>query len=115
MNDHLETEFCVALITAPSEEAARFITAELLAKKLAACVNLVSSVRSLYRWKGEICDDQEILMIVKCRKDSFEDRLVPAVKKIHPYKVPEIIALPIVKGAVDYLNWMVEVTADQDV
>ena len=114
MNGQIETEFCVVLLTAPSEEAARTISSELLAQNLAACVNLVPSVRSLYRWKGEICDDQEVLMIVKCRSESFIEKLVPAVKKIHPYEVPEIIALPVIQGAQDYLSWMGEVTSCQD-
>ena len=114
MSDKPETEFCVAMITAPSEEAARTISADLLGKKLAACVNLIPSVRSFYNWKGEICDDQEVLMIVKCRSDIFNERLVPAVKKIHPYEVPEIISLPVIKGSQEYLNWMGEVTAVSD-
>ena len=114
MSNQPESKFCVVLVTAPSEEAARNLSADLLEKKLAACVNLIPSVRSLYHWKGEICDDQEVLMIVKCRSESFIEKLVPAVKKIHPYEVPEIIALPVIQGAQDYLSWMGEVTSCQD-
>jgi periplasmic divalent cation tolerance protein len=114
MNDQSEIEFCVVLITAPSEEAARTISADLLAKKLAACVNLIPSVRSLYHWEGKICDDQEVLMIVKCRSETFTEKLIPAVKRIHPYEVPEIIALPVVRGAQEYLNWMGEMTEGKE-
>lgn len=114
MSDNPETEFCLVLVTAPSEEVARKIASNLLAKKLAACVNLVPPVSSLYHWKGEIVEDQETLMIVKCRSELFEGEVVAAVKQIHPYEVPEIIALPVVKGAPDYLDWMRGVTAGRD-
>jgi periplasmic divalent cation tolerance protein len=114
MTDQSKTEFCVVLITAPSEEVARKIASDLLAKKLAACVNLVPTVSSLYHWKGEIVEDQETLMIVKCRSELFEGEVVAAVRQSHPYEVPEIIALPVVQGAPDYLAWMREVTAGRD-
>ena len=103
-------QFILVMITAPSEDTAREIAHVLLEKKLAACVNLVPSVSSLYSWGGAVNDDDEILLIVNSRVELFEDRLVPAVQQIHPYEVPEIIAVPILMGSKSYLDWIEEVT-----
>jgi len=96
----------VALITAPSREVGRQIANTLLEKNLAACVNIISPVNSLYIWKGETCDDEEILLIVKSRVELFEKGIIPTVQEIHPYEVPEIIALPILMGEQNYLDWI---------
>ena len=103
-------EYVVVLITAPSKEIGKEIANALLEAKLAACVNIISSISSLYSWDGEICDDEEALLIVKTRAELIENALIPAVEEIHPYKVPEIIALPIVLGARNYLEWIGEMT-----
>ncbi len=100
MPDHL-----VVLITAASEEQARQIAAALLEQKLAACVNLVP-VTSLFRWEGRIQDEREVLLIVKTTAQATRSRLITAVKALHSYSVPEIIGLPIVIGAEDYLRWI---------
>jgi periplasmic divalent cation tolerance protein len=96
----------VVLITAPSPEVATEIAGMLLEKKLAACVNIVPAVSSLYLWQGRPVTDQEILLVVKSRAELFEGELVPAVLAAHPYEVPEIIALPIVMGSKSYLDWI---------
>lgn len=99
-------KYYVVLITTPVDkggEIARFI----VEKKLGACVNIVPEVRSLYWWKGNIEDDRENLLVVKTSADKFP-KLVEEVKKVHPYTVPEIIALPIAEGNGDYLNWIDE-------
>lgn len=96
----------VVLITAPSEEVGRGIAQALLDNKLAACVNIVAPINSLYLWQGDINDDEEVLLIVKSRAELFEQGLIPAVKEVHPYDVPEIIALPILLGDQDYLDWI---------
>jgi periplasmic divalent cation tolerance protein len=106
----MEAHYIVVLITAPSNDVGRKIANALLEQKLAACVNIISPINSLYLWEGKINDDQEALLLVKSRAELFEDRLVPAVKAIHPYKVPEIIALPILIGAKPYLDWIEEET-----
>jgi len=100
-------------MTAPSVEVARQIANLLLEKKLAACVNILPAINSLYTWKGEIQDDTEVLMFAKSRSELFEDRFVPAVQAVHPYDVPEIIALPVVMGLDSYLDWIVEETQPQ--
>ncbi len=102
--------YIVVLITAPSKDVGEKIANYLLEHKLAACVNIVSAVNSLYTWKGEVCNDDEVLLIVKSRSDLFDTEIVPAVKSVHPYDVPEIIALPIVAGFSEYLDWIQDVT-----
>lgn len=99
-------QYLVALITAPSEEVGAQIARSLLEQKLAACVNILGPVRSLYWWEGEIQDDREVLLLVKTRSGLVEGQLIPAVQAIHPYQVPEVIALPIEKGLEAYLNWI---------
>ena len=102
----------VVMITVPEKDIGEKIAKELLDKKLAACVNLIPSIRSIYIWEGEVCYDDEVLMIVKSRADLFETQLVPSVQSVHPYDVPEIIALPIQHGARSYLEWINDVILD---
>jgi len=104
------TDPIVVLITAPSKEVGKQIARALLEQELAACVNIISSIDSIYTWEGKICNDEEVLLVVKSRAELFEDQLVPAVQAIHPYQVPEIIALPIKMGAKSYLDWIEAVT-----
>lgn len=99
-------EFIVVLITAPSEAVGTDIARALLERELAACVNIVPAISSLYVWEGELQRDEEVLLIVKTKSTIFEDVLVPVVRSIHPYDVPEIIALPITEGVQDYLDWI---------
>ena len=102
-------EYIVVLITAPNEEEAAKIAKELVAGRLAACVNIVRNLRSLYRWQGRIEDENEVLMVAKTRRALFES-LQQKVKELHSYSVPEIIALPVVAGSEEYLKWLSEET-----
>ena len=99
------TDAIVVLITTPSAEVGSKIASELVEKKLAACVNLASPITSIFRWKGKIEDAQENLLIVKTKASLFAD-LEQAVKISHPYECPEIIAIPVMAGSSDYLNWL---------
>jgi periplasmic divalent cation tolerance protein len=101
----------VVLVTTFSQEVGRQIANILIEKKLAACVNIVSPVNSIYTWEGNVNEDQEALPVIKTRSDLFESRLIPAIRENHPYDVPEIIALPILMGCQGYLNWIEEATA----
>jgi periplasmic divalent cation tolerance protein len=100
----------VVLITVPSKDMGKQIARALLEQKLAACVNIISPLDSMYTWEGKICTDEEVLLVVKSRAELFENQLVPAVQAIHTYQVPEIIALPIKMGAKSYLDWIEAVT-----
>ena len=97
--------FCVVLITAPGLPEARRISRMLVSERLAACVNIVRGIESLFRWKGKVDRAKEFLLIVKTRK-SLVKRLGLAVKKIHSYSVCEVIALPVLAGNRDYLSWI---------
>jgi periplasmic divalent cation tolerance protein len=106
----MEQSFIVVLITVPSRETGQVIANLLLERKLAACVNIISPITSIYTWEGQPHTDEEALLIIKTRLDLFEERLIPAVQAVHPYDVPEIIALPILMGSRKYLEWMDEAT-----
>ena len=97
--------FLVILTTLPSAAGARQISKLLIQKKLAACVNVMGPAQSFFRWKGKIDKAREYLLVIKTRASHF-DRLSAFLKKHHPYSVPEIIALPILKGNLSYLNWI---------
>ncbi|MEK7850734.1 MAG: divalent-cation tolerance protein CutA [Deltaproteobacteria bacterium] len=99
----------VVLITVSSPEEGEKIAKALLEKRVAACVNIIPGIRSIYRWQGKICDDRELLLMAKTTGVLFE-RVEKEVKSLHSYKVPEIIALPIIEGSDDYLSWIDENT-----
>lgn len=103
-------EGIVVFITAPPGEAAERVARKLLDEKLAACVNIVPGLRSLYWWEGKVQDDAEVLLIVKTRRSLFP-ALVDTVRSVHPYTTPEIIALPVVAGFQGYLDWVTASTA----
>lgn len=99
----------VVLITTPSTSDARKIGRVLVRERLAACVNVVPRIESVFSWQGIICQEREALMIVKTTARRFV-KLKKRVKQLHRYTVPEVIALPIVAGATDYLKWVREMT-----
>ena len=103
----MDSIYCTVFVTVADEQQARAVADAVLGKRLAACVNIVPGVRSLYRWKGEIHDDAELLCIMKTRTEHF-DALAAAVRAAHSYEVPEIIALPIMIGNPPYLKWIDE-------
>ncbi len=99
--------YIVVFITVPNENEGKKIANYIVENKLGACVNIVSKINSIYYWQGNIENDEEYLLIIKTRKDKF-DELVKEVKKLHSYTVPEIIAMPILLGSDDYLKWIDE-------
>ncbi len=105
-------EFIVVFVTCGSEEEALKIAHSLVEERVAACVNLISPVRSIYRWEGKIWDEKEWILIIKTQKESFEE-LERKVKSLHSYSVPEIIGLPIVEGSSSYLQWLEEMTEEE--
>ena len=99
----------VVLVTCGSEDEALKIANILVEDHLAACVNLVAPIRSIYRWEGKIWNEKEWLLIIKTQKHRFEE-LEKKVKSLHSYSVPEIIRLSITEGSSVYLNWIRENT-----
>lgn len=108
----MDSEAIVVFITVPSAEAGKTIAKALLENRTAACVNILGPIQSHYWWENEIQEDEEFLLIVKTQAALFESRLIPQVKAVHPYEVPEIIALPITSGSESYLKWIKESTAE---
>jgi periplasmic divalent cation tolerance protein len=106
------SDYLVALTTVAAEEDAVRLARGLLDRRVAACVNIVPGVRSLYRWKGAIEDDREHLLVIKTSADRYP-ALSEAIEEIHPYEVPELLALPIEAGGKRYLSWLASsVSAD---
>jgi len=95
----------VVIITAPDQAQGEKIARTLIGERLAACVNLIPGVKSFYWWQGKMCEEGEFLLLVKTRSGLLE-KLTERVKAIHPYEVPEIIALPIIQGLSEYLDWV---------
>ena len=95
----------VVLSTFPNPDKAAEVARALVDERLAACVNLVPAVRSIYRWQGELCDDTETLAIAKTTRDRAK-ALAARLVALHPYEVPEVIVLPVDGGHPPYLAWV---------
>lgn len=100
----------VALMTAPSMKVATTIARTLLDERLIACANVVPAIRSLYRWKGKVCDEAEVMVVLKLRRTDFA-RVRSRVVALHPYEVPEVIRLDVAAGHRRYLDWISSSTA----
>jgi periplasmic divalent cation tolerance protein len=105
------TDKIVIFSTCETEADAHRIANHLVEQRLAACVNIVSGVASVYRWKDKIETAREFTLIIKSRRD-LVPKIEEAFSKIHPYEVPELIALPIVDGSPVYLNWLDQALGD---
>lgn len=103
------TDGIIILITASSDEEAQKIAKSLVDEHLAACVNIVPRIHSFFFWEGKTQDARETLLICKSRKPLME-KVISRVKSLHSYSVPEVIALPIIAGSSEYLNWVNEGT-----
>lgn len=101
----METDFIVILVTCGSKKEANEIVDTLLKKRLIACGNMISGVGSKFWWNRKINKAKEVLVILKTTRENFK-RIEKDIKRIHSYKVPEIIALPIAAGSKKYLNWL---------
>jgi periplasmic divalent cation tolerance protein len=98
-------EHAIVLSTAGSEDEASRIAEDLVGRRLAACVNVVPGVKSIYRWQGSIHRDAEWLLIVKTRRDRFE-AVRDAIRAIHSYEQPEVVLVDIAEGDPGYLRWI---------
>jgi periplasmic divalent cation tolerance protein len=99
------TDKILVLSTCATEVDAERLARALLDTRLAACVNVVPGVRSFYRWKGKIESELEFMLIIKTSRDLFP-ALRAEIEKLHPYEVPELLALPVLAGAENYLSWL---------
>ena len=99
------TDKIVVLSTCDSEEQAALLARHLVEQRLAACVNILPHVRSIYRWNERVQDSGEWMLVIKSRRDLFV-ALRAEIEKMHSYEVPEMIALPVVEGSEAYLGWL---------
>jgi periplasmic divalent cation tolerance protein len=99
------TDKIVVLNTCASAEEAERLARSLVDQRLAACVTVITPIRSFYRWQGAVADAAEWLLVIKTSRPLFE-RLRATLESTHSYEVPEILALPVIEGAANYLSWI---------
>lgn len=99
------TEFIQVITTVDSEEEAQNIAGAVVGERLAACAQVLGPISSTYHWNGAIESAEEWLILIKSRRDLFNE-LSGLIQQVHPYDVPEILAMPVVEGARSYLDWM---------
>ena len=109
----MTTAATVVLTNCPTEEVAERIATALVENRLAACVNQLAPVRSTYRWQGKIEREAEIPLLIKTTAGRYPE-VEAAIRALHPYAVPEIIAFPTQGGFAPYLRWLVESTSPTD-
>ena len=102
-------EVRIVLTTCPDADAARRIGSALVAERLAACVNLLPGVESVYRWQGSVERATEVLLLVKTRREALP-RLTRRVAELHPYELPEVVAVPVDGGSDAYCRWILDNT-----
>jgi len=102
-------DIIVIYCTVPNKKIAKDITKIIMKHKLAACVSMIENVKSVFSWDGEICEEKEILLMIKTRRTNY-GKVKLVIEDVHSYSVPEIIALPIVDCSEDYLKWLVKET-----
>ena len=102
----------VVVTTVGTEEQAYLIAREIIARRQAACVNIVPAIRSIYRWKGKICKDGELLLIVKTLQEEFEG-VASTIRELHSYELPEILSFGVSQGDQGFLDWIAS-SVDKD-
>ena len=101
----MATDHLIVFCTVPDQSTALSISKTLVTEQLAACCNILPGVRSVYMWDGQLCDDTELLLVIKTRQSAYQD-LEKRVVELHPYDVPEVLAITINSGFKQYLKWM---------
>ena len=99
------SKYCTVVITCPSQKEATKIKDILLHNHLAACVNIIKEVESFFWWQGKIDSASEVMLLAKTTRPKFK-KIIACVAKVHPYDVPEIIAIPVIDGNKPYLDWI---------
>ncbi|MHA1112737.1 MAG: divalent-cation tolerance protein CutA [Promethearchaeota archaeon] len=107
--DHSDS--MIFYVTTPDKKTALKLASDMVNNKIAACANIIESVSSVYRWKGEVHKEQECMMVIKTTKMK-SDNLIKFIQKNHPYEVAECIGINIAKGSEPYLKWIVDSTSE---
>lgn len=102
-------EFIIILTNLPDREAALRLARELVAQRLAACVNVLADCTSIYRWKGAVENAGEVPVLIKTRAERYAE-IEAAIRGLHPYELPEIVAVPVERGLEEYLQWVADET-----
>ncbi|XP_022224481.2 protein CutA homolog [Drosophila obscura] len=97
----------VAFVTTPDKQSAKKLAHGIIDRKIAACVNIIPKIESIYMWEGKVTEDDEYLMMIKTRTERI-DELSKFVRENHPHSVPEVISIPIENGNLTYLNWIAQ-------
>jgi|SRR5688572_16191240 len=95
----------IVLTNMPDRDAALKLARELVAKRLVACVNVLAGCTSVYRWKGEVEEADEVPVLIKTRAGRY-DEVEAVIRRLHPYELPEIVAVPVTRGLDEYLQWV---------
>ncbi|KAL3318416.1 hypothetical protein Ciccas_002924 [Cichlidogyrus casuarinus] len=111
-SDVSKARFRVFLATAKDMDEAKIIANALVNDRLAACVNILPNITSVYRWNNEVKTDDEVLMVIKSR-ESLREELTTKIKNLHSYETPEVISLPIFGGSNSYIKWLGESLEDE--
>ena len=106
----MSAEILIALCTCPDTSVGERIAEALVGEGLAACVNVLRGVTSVYRWQGEVQRDPEVLLVIKTVRERLA-ALISRVRTLHPYELPEVIAFPVSDGLPDYLQWVITCTS----
>lgn len=104
-------EYIVIYCTVPNKKEGREIAKTLVENELAACVNIIDKIESVFSWNGELTEEKEALLMIKTRKELFT-RINHTIQKLHSYNVPEVISIPIVEADETYLKWIAHETQD---
>jgi len=102
-------DIIVIYCTVPDKKTAEKIAKVLVEEKLAACVSIVDKIQSFFAWDGNLCNEKELLLIIKTKRTNF-DKIRFLIEEQHPYNVPEIIALPVVNCSEEYMRWLAHET-----
>ena len=105
----MPTQLLLTLCTVPNRETALRIAEQLLNQGVAACINITSPITSVYRWEGKLETNDELLLLIKTTQAKYQ-ALETQIRSLHPYELPEIIAVPVEQGLNDYLNWVEQCT-----
>ena len=104
------TDAILVLTMLPNADAAVGLARTLVGEKLAACANILPAARSIYRWKGNVEDANEVLVLIKTRNEHF-DRVRARILELHPYEIPEVLSVPVEQGYYPYLEWLARETS----
>jgi periplasmic divalent cation tolerance protein len=106
-------EITLVMTSVGTEQQAVEVSEELIARRLATCVNIVPCLRSIYRWKGKVCEDTEYLLLIKTPKRMF-DRVSEAIREFHSYELPEILGFPITAAETSFHEWILKMVEPAD-